>query len=231
MDKLIFVILIIFSHAIYGQEKYQNLIIGKEEEVELSFQKYDSLIIKKEYTKLEDVSNNTPENLLKSILSATSQEWVDYNTLGGNLKSTKRNADYFKKIEQMNKDKNYIQLVHKVTFLIDNVPTEIIKFYFKQENAEQTSGCYVLQKINNRWYKVSNSTTANLSIMIMRLKTEILVELFSGKFSNPKIREVYNMIYSNKILDLRKFEKIFFSWYSPTKNNDILNLFIDSKTW
>lgn len=232
MKKIIFLFLVIFSFCkMYSQKDYANLIIGKEDEVELSFQIYDSLVIKKDYTKFEDVINDSPENLIKSILSATNQEWVDYNTLGGSQKSTKRKPDYFKKIEEMNKDKNYIQLIHKFSFSIDNVPTEIIKFYFKQENTTAVSGCYVLQKINNRWYKLSNTTTANLSIMVMRLKTEILKELFSGKTSNDKTKELYNKIYSNGILDLRKFENIFFSWYSPTKKNDIINVFIDPKTW
>lgn len=231
MVKLKFYLLILLSNIIYGQNNSSNIIVGSEEETELTFQKYDSLIIKKDLKKLEDVKNDTPENLIKSILSATTQEWVDYNTMGASLKSSKRNADYFTKIKQMDRDKNYIQLVHKVVFQIGGVPTEIIKFYFKQENSKITSGCYVLQKIDNRWYKVSNSTTANLTILIMRLKTDVLLELFSGKISNPKLKEVYNKIYSGKVLDLRKFENTFFSWYGPIKNNEILNLTIDSKTW
>lgn len=230
--NVIFFCLIIFAHYhMYSQKDYANLIIGKEDKVELSFQTYDSLIIKKDYIKIEDVKNDSPENLIKSILSATTQEWVDYNTLGGSLKSIKRKTEYFKKIAEMDRDKNYIQLVHKISFLIDNTPTEIIKFYFKQENTDLISGCYVLQKINNRWYKVSNATTSNLSIMIMRLKTDVLLELFSGKISNPKIKETYNSIYSDKIIDLIKFENIFFSWYTPTKKKEMLDLFIDPKTW
>jgi hypothetical protein len=227
---VVLILIIVFCKKAYAQ-KDSNLSLGIEQESELSFQVYDSLLIKKEYVNLEEVKNDTPENLMKSILSANSQEWVDYNTLGGSAKSTKRKEDYFVKIKQMNIDKNYIKLIHKVSFFINNTPTEIIKFYFKQENAKEVSGCYVLQKIDNRWYKVSNTTTSNLSIIIMRLKTEILIELFSGKASNVLTKELYNTINSNGYIDLSKLDNAFFSWYSPTKKNDKLNLFIDSKTW
>lgn len=226
-----FFLLIAIYQNLYSQIDNQNLILGRENETELFIHVYDSLTIKKDYTRLDEVKNDSPENLLKSILSATSQEWIDYNTLGGSLKSNKRKEDYFKRIKQMDKDKNYIKLIHKVSFIIDNVPTEIIKFYFKQENAKEVSGCYVLQKVNNRWYKSSNSTTSTLSIIIMRMRTDILVELISGKTSNPKIKEVYNAIYSNGFIDLSKLENVFFSWYTPTKENEMLNLFIDSKAW
>nr|WP_294931177.1 hypothetical protein [uncultured Flavobacterium sp.] len=227
---IILILLIIFCKKVYAQND-SNLNLGIEQESELSFQVYDSLIIKKEYVKLEEVKNDTPENLMKSILSANSQEWIDYNTLGGSSRSTKRKEDYFVKIKQMSINKNYIKLIHKVSFFINNTPTEIIKFYFKQENAKEVSGCYVLQKVDNRWYKVSNTTTSNLSIIIMRLKTDILIELFSGKTSNVLTKELYDTINLNGYIDLSKLESIFFSWYSPIKKNEKLNLFIDSKTW
>ncbi|WP_264529059.1 hypothetical protein [Flavobacterium sp. N502540] len=227
---VVLIILIVFCKRAYAQND-SNLILGIEEKSELSFQVYDSLIIKRDYVKLEEVKNDTPENLMKSILSANSQEWIDYNTLGGSFKSTKRKEDYFVKIKQMNIDKNYIKLVHKISFFINNRPTEIIKFYFKQENTKEVSGCYVLQKMDNRWYKASNSTTSNLSIIIMRLKTDVLTELFSGKASNVLTKELYNEVSSNGYIDLSKLESTFFSWYSPIKKNEKLNLFIDSKTW
>lgn len=230
-NVLLFSLIILLYNKVYSQKDYQNLILGKEEETELFVQVYDSLIIKKDYVKLEEAKNDTPENLLKSIFSATTQEWIDYNTLGGSSKSNKRKEDYFKRIKQMDKDKNYIKLIHKVSFIIDNIPTEIIKFYFKQENTKEVSGCYVLQKVNNRWYKASSSTTSNLSIIIMRIRTDALIGLFLGKTSNSKIKEVYNEIYSKGFIDLSKLENVFFSWYTPIKNNEMLNLFIDSKTW
>lgn len=226
-----FFFLSVICQNFYSQSNFQNLILGKEDETELLVEVFDSLVVKKDYARFDEVKNDTPENLLKSILSATSQEWIDYNILGGSLKSNKRKEDYFEKIRKMDKDKNYIKLIHKVSFFIDNIPTEIIKFYFKQENAKEVAGCYVLQKVNNRWYKSSNSTTSNLSIIIMRLRTDVLVELFSGKTSNSRIKEVYNAIYSNGFMDLSKLENIFFSWYTPIKKNETLNLFIDSKTW
>ncbi|KQO32769.1 hypothetical protein ASF10_20145 [Flavobacterium sp. Leaf82] len=227
---IVLVLLIVFCKKTYAQND-PNLILGKEDESELSFHVYDSLIIKKDYLKLEEVKNDTPENLMRSILSASSQEWIDYNTLGGSIKSSKRKEDYFVKIKQMSIDKNYIKLIHKVSLLINNTPTEIIKFYFKQENTKDVSGCYVLQKVNDRWYKVSNNTTSNLSIIVMRLKTNVLIELFSGKTSNILTKELYNAINSGGYMDLSKLENIFFSWYSPLKKNEKLNLFIDSKTW
>ena len=60
MVKLKFYLLILLSNIIYGQNNSSNIIVGNEEETELSFQKYDSLIIKKDFKKLEDIKNETP---------------------------------------------------------------------------------------------------------------------------------------------------------------------------
>ncbi len=228
--KAIYLLILCFNY-IHSQTDISNILLGIEEKTDMSVTVFDSLVIKKDYENLESVKNDTPENLMKSILSANSQEWFDYNILGGSLKSSKKKEEYFNKVKNMDKDKNFIKLIHSIDYSINNIPTRILKFYFKQDKMKDVSGCYVLQKINGRWYKTSNPTTSNLSIIIMRIKTNVLIELLTGETSNNKIKEIHKNINSNGFIDINLFEKIFFSWYSPTKNTEMLNLFIDSKAW
>lgn len=80
---LSFVILLILN-TIYAQEEETNLILSYPEESEISFYKYPiDTNVKAIYNNQTDVVNKYPEQLLESIISATNQEWVNYNTLGG----------------------------------------------------------------------------------------------------------------------------------------------------
>lgn len=207
-----------------------NLILSISEESELMFYRYDSIFkIKATLTSLDEVENEYPEQLMESILSARNQKWIDYNTLGG--KGRKKEQSHFNKIIKMDKDKNYFELKHKLTFRLGNTPTSIIKFYFYQENEKPISGSYLLQNINGRWYKTSSSSLSILPIIVMRIKSEVLEGIVYGNSEIQEIIDIRERTTTNGSLDLKKLEDEFASWYSPRKDLFKISAYKDPKSW
>lgn len=126
----------------------------------------------------------------------------------------------------MDKDENYIKLIHKLEFKLNGTLTAITKFFLYQVNQRPISGVYVFQKKGNRWYQTSNNTTSTLAIIVMRFKSETFKEIFDNPYSY-----LSRKIVDNDRVNIAKLEKEFFSWYSPEKNKEKIDLYIDSKTW
>lgn len=81
---------------------------AQKQQSQLLYHSYDPpLRITADYNSLTEALNLFPEQLIQSVLSASNQEWIDYNTLGGEEKSTKKDQAYFYRIATMNKDSNY----------------------------------------------------------------------------------------------------------------------------
>jgi hypothetical protein len=225
-----FIILVISSISCLAQEEYSNILLSYSETQDIYYYKYNpDFIIKADYKSQSVAVNEYPEQLVQSVLSATSQEWENYNTLGGKEKAEQIEESHFEKIKKMDKDKNYFELIHKLTFKIDNISTVIVKFFLHQENTQPISGAMVMQKVNGKWYKTSNINLSTLAIMVMRLKSDVLVGAILGSSTDSSIQKLHNKINSETGISLTIFENEFLSWYEPNNNNK--ELFIDSKTW
>ncbi len=220
-------------NRIYPQNiDYPNLILSYSETKDLYFYAYDPpLIIRADYSNINEAVNEYPEELVQSILSARNQEWVDYNTLGGAEKSFKKKEAHFLRVATMNKDENYFELHHKLTFNMGAIPTALIKFYFNQEGEVPVSGCFVMQNVDGKWKKTSNSTLSTLSIAIMRFKTDVLSGIILGTSQNEDIINLRQRVTTNGSLDLVKFENEFSSWYSPVIDGGKIELFKDPNSW
>jgi len=234
MKHLLIIIFVTFSNIIVlsQQQESSNILLSYSQNQEIYYYEYQpKLKIKATLTQQSDVKNEYPEELIQSVFSARNQEWIDYNTLGGAEKSDKKSEKHFNHIKKMDKDKNYFELHHKVTFNLDGVKTSIIKFFLIQENKTPISGAMLMQKINNRWYVTSRSDMSMFVIMIMRLKSDALEGIIFGDSDNKEIIDFYHKVSDkNGVLNLSSFEKEFFDLYLP-ENKEKLNLFIDPKTW
>jgi hypothetical protein len=216
----------------FAQTSEPNLILAYLESQEMYFHDYTPTVkIKADYTTLGQVTNQYPEQLLQSILSARTQEWVDYNTLGGAANSSKLSETHFQTVSSMNKEANYFELVHKITFNVGAIPTTIIKFYFHQENKKPLSACYVMQLVNGRWQKTSHPSLSAFSIAFMRFKTDVIRGVILGDSKDEEVVKLRQRVTTNGALDLQKLEIEFLSWYSPAKDANKLKLFTDSQAW
>ncbi|CAZ95449.1 hypothetical protein [Zobellia galactanivorans] len=125
-STIIFCFLIVAYTYCYSQDNNANLILSYPEESEISFFQYpERTFVKAIYNSQAEATNVYPEQLLESIISATNQEWVNYNTLGGAEKASQKKQSHFDKIMTMDKDKNYFELAHKLTFDVGGVPTAV----------------------------------------------------------------------------------------------------------
>lgn len=227
---LLFLILCVAKFG-YTQEVYPNIILGYSAKKEISFYQYVPVLkIKADYKSIKEAENKYPEQLVQSILSASSQNWVDYNTLGGASKSRKKEVSHFQRVLSMDKEKNYFELHHKIVFNIGNVPTAIIKLFIYQETQEPISAAFVMQFVDNRWQKTSHPATSDLSIIVMRLKSNVLRGLILGS-SDKNIKELRKRVSTNGLLDTEKLINEFSNWYSPQRDETKITLFIDPKTW
>lgn len=215
-----------------AQEEDANLILSFPEESEISFFQYpEGTYAKAVYRSQSETTNEYPEQLLESIISATNQEWVNYNTLGGAEKATEKKQSHFDKVETMDKDNNYFQLAHKLTFNIGGVPSTIIKFFTHFEGTDVLSGAAVMQFVNGRWQKTSHPSLSTLSIIVMRMKSEVLEGIVLQNSNDPNIKTITGRVSTEAGLDLSLLEEEFGSWYSPEIDETKIELYKDPRTW
>ena len=230
MKRIVLYSLVILTSYCFGQRKSSNIILASSEVQNIYFYKYDPPFkVKAEIYNKDEVVNRYPEQLLQSVLSANTQEWVNENVLGGEKEAGKKSESHFERIREMDRDKNYMELVHKITFKIDERPTAIMKFYLHQEDTTTISGAMVVQKIGERWYKTSNINLSMLAIIVMRLKSEVLSGIVLGNSKDLNIKAVVEKVTIDGKLDLSALEKEFYTWYE--EGNNAKKEFIDPIAW
>lgn len=124
------------------------------------------------YKSMEDAKCKTPEELVMSIQSEETQEWVNYNWLGGKGQIVAKQQ--FEKRKMRDTSTNFFELVHKLTFLYNGVNTVIIKFWFVDDNKRTILSSMVLQEKEGRWYRTNIAGLDHLNTVIMRLKSDYL---------------------------------------------------------
>lgn len=235
MNIRLIIIFICFLIPLYGfgqSIESSNIILARVDSSEMNFYQYHPpLKIMAGYTNIIEATNEYPEQLVQSVLSARNQKWVNYNTLGGAENASQKNQAHFDRVISMDKEQNYFELHHKVSFDIGGISTSFVKFFFYQEGEKPVSGCMVMQKIGDQWYKTSHPSFSLLSIILMRLKSDVLEGIVLGNSNVPQVNELRERVTSNGSLDLQKFEDEFASWYRPVIDQQKISLYKDPQTW
>lgn len=220
------------SVSLKAQNEDANLVLSYPEETPISFFEYPpETRAKAIFSERSEALNRYPEELMESIISATDQEWVDYNTLGGAEKSRKKNAAHFERVRNMDKNDNYFELVHKLSFEVSGVPTTVIKFYTHLDGTETLSGILVAQFVDGRWQKTSHPALSSLAILTMRIKSPVLRGIVLRNSDDPDISEITERVNDESGLNLTLLEEEFNSWYSPDIDQRKLDLYKDPEAW
>jgi len=239
MKSRLFILYFLFLGRVLAQtdpvDKGGRVILVRTKVVEnASFYLYDPPFVAKAiYKDTIEAINRYPEQLMSSIISANSQEWVDYNTYGRALNSEKKDVKHFDFIKSMDRDKNYFELRSKLNFSINNSDYSIIKFFFyTTESVAPTSGAYLLQKVSNRWYSASNnSNTSNIALMMMRFREEKMKAILMSKKTGISIMDdLIQRITVDRVINLNLLYKEFSSWY-VNNDKEKIEYFIDPKSW
>lgn len=175
--------------------------------------------------------NKYPEQLMSSIMSENSEAWYYYNNLEENeipFNIKKR----FTNVVNLNKDKNYMELLHKFEFEMAGVSYAIIKFKLIVEEREKASyGAYSLIKIGDKWKKTASPSIFKLTMFNALIKTDKLDLIFKGvKTEDDLVNNVIENVYDNRILNIEKLLTLFQSWLS-TNNTVYINNFIQNPNW
>lgn len=166
------------------------------------------------YKSLREVDNKSVENMMASILCESSQEWVNFNTLGGTKKAMIKKAEDFQKIKNRDNAKTHMGICSKMDFDILGQSVSILKFKLFIEQAPQgVTGAYQLQKVGNRWYKTSRTDLSNIALMMMFIKPHVFSDLLAGKPKNQKeFDALLTKVYENKGLNFEKLYNEFSLW-------------------
>ncbi|MFK8298973.1 hypothetical protein ACI76O_11500 [Capnocytophaga cynodegmi] len=201
--KNVLMLLFILTQVMYSQE-YNNRVYSYGIE-EMSYFKYENVKI---FATLEDISqaeNKTPEQLAQSILSCSSREWDVKNTLGGVNNVSEKTKEEYSQIKSMDKKKNYFELISKIEFEIDKIPTAVLKMYFFSESfPNPQAGIFVMQKYNDVWYKTSTKQINNIALTILRLKPEILDAIMNNNYNIDYLQKIKGNVTTDNILDFNK---------------------------
>lgn len=176
--------------------------------------------------------NQFPEQLMSSAISTTSQEWINYNTLNGKTRGTRKQQGYFDYIRTMNRDSNFFELRAKLNFSLAGAEFTIMKFFFhSQELARPQAGAYVMQRDNGRWYLTSTTNTSEIALMVMRFEEERLLEILRARATGNNLMDtLIALVAPNGAVDFTLLYREFTRWYD-TNDTTRLQYFIDQNTW
>lgn len=96
---------------------------------------------------------------------------------------------------------------------------------------EVLSGVAVMQFVDGRWQKTSHTSLSTLSIVVMRMKPEVLEGIVLLNSDDPNIKALAERVTRDGVLNLSLLEDEFRSWYSPEKDEAKIELYKDPKTW
>ena len=230
------VFLCIIFFMSYSQDvKFQGdrVLLGNQSSMQdLVFSLYKpTLQAKMIYRYQSEAKNESPETLISSIMSASSQEWVDYNTLGGAQKSKKILKEALERTKNADREKVFFELTSKMNFKANGSEMCIIKFFIHSDGLPKPfSGTYLFQKIGSRWYHTATPWATNLMIMMMSFDDNKLATLLKGQPTGEKLMDELIKKVNNKIFDLNKLYQEYDSWCA---NKDAIkkDYFLDKNTW
>lgn len=142
------------------------------------------------YENIKEIKNNTPEELMHSIFSESSQEWVDFNNEKG--KSHIVSLEAFKKRKGINVEKNYFELIHKLYFSYGGVEYAMIKYWFVDNGQRTLVTSATLKHDGKRWLRSGIPGLEKLQAIITRLKPEVLKDLLYASGSKTVSKDLFD---------------------------------------
>ncbi|RSC93664.1 hypothetical protein [Tenacibaculum singaporense] len=182
------------NSILFSQEQHincaKNLLINQNTK-NLRVLKYQKGFLAKKINSFSKVTNNTPEELMSSILSASTLDWYNYNR---EEKKEKTSQD-FNYIKQIPSDKYFFELLYKITFEANGFEYAVIKYYL-HNNDEVVGFAESMKKIEEKWVTTSESEISQLLFFMIMIDTEYISKIFKKQETNNK---ALNLIISNNI--------------------------------
>jgi len=166
------------------------------------------------YKNLKEIDNKEIPDLLASVLCASNQVWVDFNTLGGVRNATLKKSSDFDAILNRDNSKTSMSYLSKMDFELQGEKISIVKLKLFSERAPNgVTGAYQLQNVAGRWYMSSRSDFSKIALLVMFLKPQVLKNLIEGKSSNDrKYNELLQKVFDSNGISFSKLYNEFSTW-------------------
>lgn len=210
-----------FSNLLFAQTR---VLVATNNAAFQHYERYESPIkVLPKYKSLSEVDNQTIENLMTSILCESSQEWVNFNTLGGSKNASVKTQEDFQKIKNRDNSKTYMEILSRMDFDIMGQVVSVVKFKLYVEQAPKgVTGAFQLQKVDRRWYKTSRTDMSKIALMMMFIKPQVLSDLLAAKPTGSKEFDILlNKVSENQKLNFDKLYNEFSSWENNKQKTDL----------
>jgi hypothetical protein len=177
--------LLIIHLIIYYNINSQNLVLEYNNDYAINFKIYKSNenILKKTSNFL-DISKSTPEGLAQSYFFATNDDWNKSNYLDPKDYQQKNQKNY-DAIKKLNKDKNFIKILHKFSFIHEGNEMCYIMFIAELEGIDfKFPTCLTCIKKENKWYISSFTNQYKIEEIMLTFKSFRLLQLINGEKTN-----------------------------------------------
>lgn len=173
---------------------------------------------KKIFKDTVEAKNNSPEQLMSSIMSATNQAWVNYNTKGGALMADQKDETYFNSVIHSDTSATYSELLSKLEFTYYDRQIAVVKFHLYLEgNNEPLAGSTIMEKVDiNSWKVISEPSLTPISMALMIFKKDVIYNLLYNKPENDIEIRVLEDVYTKLGLNFNKLLQ-----YKYTKEDKI----------
>lgn len=223
IERLIITLVLIISTCIIGYAQTRVLVSGGNAELE-QYEIFSTPIrISPKYSNLEEVQNKKIEDLMSSILCASNQEWVNFNTLGGAKNATLKKASDFESILKRDNTKTYMELLSKMNFDLNGEELCVVRFrYFLEQAPNGVVGAYQLQNVEGRWYQTSRTDLSKIALLNMFMKPTVLEQLIKGKpTDNRDFNKLLAKVNNSNGVDFEKLYQEFSSWENDKEKTDL----------
>ena len=180
-----------------------NLLGQSIKNNQIEFSKYKQIVrIKKKYTSFNEVKNKTVEELMKSQISVQNNEWLSYN-FG---KKMNWRDEQFTKIKNQDEQRNYIELVRKVTYSLEGINYSVLRINVYDEKRDKPIVITLMaRQIEGRWIFIRNKSKSSIEFLLMSLNLEYLDALFERKKTgNSTFNKIIASSWNEKKLNIQK---------------------------
>lgn len=190
MKYIITFLIIIYCDNIFSQEQQTDCattILINQNARNFMVYKYP---IETKALKLNDfseVSNNTPEELMSSVLSASNLNWYNFNR---EEKKEKTSQD-FNYIEKADSENYYFELLYKVKFNANGKEYTVIKYYLHTKGKAPLGFAEAMKKNNNRWVTTSEAEISQLLFFMIMIDVKYIDAIFNNiKSDNDDLNKI-----------------------------------------
>lgn len=201
MKKSIFTTLVVlFLQIIYAQEQQMDCatINVSQPTSNFKYSMYEKDFIVKKYSNFSQVTNRTEEELMRSILSASTLEWYNFNR----ERKVEKTSQDFNYIKSVNENQYYFKLLSKINFSANGVEYAAVKFYlYDQQNIYGFAEA--MKKINEKWVSTSDTQATMLLFFIGMIDNSHINAVINNlPTDNVELNKITNSSIKNGKIDL-----------------------------